>query len=57
MMSMLAEMSRASTHEPVHSQGSMPAEERKEGTFRGIMVQLNSMATNRERNSKSALLQ
>ena len=50
-MSMLAEMSRASTHEPV-----MP-EERKEGTFHGIMVQLNRMATNRERNSKAALLQ
>ena len=56
MWSMAVEMNSVSTEETVRALGSMP-EERAEGTFRGMMVQLNSMATTKVRNRKAALLQ
>ena len=56
MMKAATEMQRVeSMSVPVH--GFLPAEERGDGVFRGLMVQLNGIKTNKVRNRKAAQLQ
>ena len=56
MNRMARELDSKATAAVVDPWGHMP-EERSDGVFRGLMVQLNSMVTNKVRNRKAAMLQ